>query len=176
MSEILPLEISVKHAPYFNYTFCLNKYSFLQEIQLKNLVENLSNVKVEISSSLGIFDVCELHFDLLKKEAIFSIHEFDFKYNLTLIKNLTEKDLDRISVIFFSDELAISSTSFSLEVLPMDHFGGLQVLPQLLTSYVTPNNEEWIVILGDDDVFDRNVVEEFYKQFPLFTKQFKTRK
>lgn len=33
------------------------------------------------------------------------------------------------------------------------------------------SNEEWIMILGDDDVLGDNVVEEFYKQYNIFSKK-----
>ncbi len=32
-------------------------------------------------------------------------------------------------------------------------------------------NEEWLMVLGDDDVLGENVVEEFYKQFPIFNEK-----
>lgn len=31
------------------------------------------------------------------------------------------------------------------------------------------NDEEWVMILGDDDTFDSQVVENFYRNLPLFT-------
>lgn len=44
------------------------------------------------------------------------------------------------------------------------NLGGVSLVKQWERCMSLTNDEEWIVILGDDDVFDCNVVEEFYKQ------------
>ena len=158
MSENLSPEFVIKHSPYFNYTFCLNKYNFLYEVQLQNIAENLLNVKIIISSS-GSFENYELFFDEIKTDTEFKITKFDFLFNLSLIKNLTEKDIDVIRITLFSNEKEICHRSFNLEIFPMDHFGGLQVLPQLLSSYIIPNHPsiyqiktEAIKILEDNNL------------------------
>ena len=140
MSEIASPEFVIKHSPYFNYTFCLNKYNFLYEVQLQNILENLPNVKIVISSSSGYFENYDLFFDEIRTETEFKITKFDFLFNLSLIKNLTEKDIDQIKITLLSNDNEICHRSFNLEIFPMDHFGGLQVLPQLLSSYIIPNH------------------------------------
>lgn len=66
MSELFTTEFIIKNSPYFNYTFCLNKYNFLYEVKLQNLPETLQNVKIEISSSIGCFENYQLFFDEIK--------------------------------------------------------------------------------------------------------------
>jgi len=132
-------EIQVKSSPYFNYIFCLNKYNFLFEVAVKNIGAYSENIKVEISSSYGIFKDYEIFIDKIT-DGNLTITHFDFQYQLHLIKNLTEKDIDSIKIVVSSNNDEIVTTQFNLDVLPMDHFGGLQVVPQLLASYVTPNN------------------------------------
>lgn len=139
MNENSIPEIQVKNSPYFNYIFCLNKYSFLFEVAVQNIDLQLENIKVEITSSYGIFEKYTFFVDKIL-EGSFTLTNFDFKYQLQLLKNLTEKDIDSIKIVVSANNEEIVATQFNLDVLPMDHFGGLQVLPQLLASYVTPNN------------------------------------
>lgn len=159
MSELLTPKFIIKHSPYFNYTFCLNKYNFLYEVQLHNILENLENVKIEITSSLGCFEKYQLFFDEIKCEVEFKITKFDFLFNLSLIKDLTEKDIDLIKITLFTNDEQICQSSFNLEIFPMDYFGGLEVLPQLLSSYIIPNHPsiyeiktEAIKILEDNNL------------------------
>lgn len=139
MTENMTPEIQVNHSPYFNYIFCLNKYNFLFEITVKNINEQVENIKVEISSSYGIFEDYTVFIDKIS-ESHFTLTHFDFQYQLQFLKNLTEKDIDSIQIVVFANNEAMVATQFNLDVLPMNFFGGLQVLPQLLASYVTPNN------------------------------------
>src|SRR5690606_22404864 len=51
-----------------------------------------------------------------------------------------EKDIDRIKIVLSSGGIELAATTFGVEVLPMDYFGGLQNYPQLLSSYILPNH------------------------------------
>ena len=70
----------VKHSPYFNYTFCLNKYNFLYEVQLQNMVENFINSQIIISSTLRCFENYDLFSDQIKTDA-------EFKFKSTISQN-----------------------------------------------------------------------------------------
>ncbi len=76
MDKKLPIEIEVKNIGHFNYTFCLNKLAFIHEIVIKNIEDCKQNLKVEITSSLGIFDPYNLHIDeISNKHLINQLHE-----------------------------------------------------------------------------------------------------
>ncbi|QES89652.1 DUF3320 domain-containing protein [Rhizosphaericola mali] len=137
--EILTPEIVVGYYPFINYTFCLNKYNFLQEIEVHNLPENTENIKVEVSSSLDIIKEYQVFIDKPIDGKII-VSKFDFQFNLSLLRNLTEKDVDNINIKISTGNIELQTKQIALDVLPMDYFGGLQVLPQLLCSYVIPNH------------------------------------
>ncbi|MGX9986918.1 DUF3320 domain-containing protein [Soonwooa purpurea] len=148
MSENLNPEIHIKNAPYFNYTFCLNKYNFIFEIIFQNIPSNLENIKIEITSSLGIFEKYRVFIDRISANT-FSLSNFEFNYQFKFLKSLIEKDIDTIKIILLANDTEIISTQFNMDVLPMDYFGGLQILPQLLGSYVTPNHPTIYQIKSD---------------------------
>lgn len=134
-----PIEIEIKQIGYLNYTFCLNGLNFLHEIIVGNLEGNVQNLKVEITSSLGAFDPYHIYIDQVSTGR-FNLTNFDFNFNTQLLRNLTEKDIDKIKVVLRNDNIELASTSFSIDVLPIDFFGGLQSYPQLLSSYIIPNH------------------------------------
>jgi len=49
-----------------------------------------------------------------------------------------------------------------------ENIGGASLTKQWERCVELSIDEEWIMILGDDDVLSENVVEEFYKQLPFF--------
>jgi len=138
MNIKLPIEIDVKNIDYLNYTFCLNGLSFLQEIVVKNTA-GVRNLCIEIRSSLAVFEPYNLHFDEVSSDQL-NLSVFNLEYNVDLLKNLTEKDIDRIKIVLSSGGIELAATTFGVEVLPMDYFGGLQNYPQLLSSYILPNH------------------------------------
>lgn len=139
MTENFKINILIDHHAYFNYTFCLHNYNFLKEIVLENTERNLEDVRLHISSSLGIFTKYQFLLDQLNKDQSYVLNHFDFDFNLGLIKDLSEKDIDSITIEISTKDKVIHTISFKIEVLPMDYFGGLYVHPELLVSYVLPN-------------------------------------
>src|SRR5690606_11382697 len=140
MENCVTIQVSIHQNPYFNYSFCLHNYSFLESILIEEVQEEYENIRIEISSEIGLFEPYTYFQDNLAKEGSLSVKTFDFKYDLSLIKSFTEKDIDTISVKILSNEELLYQTSFTLNVLPMDYFGGLRVYPQLLASYSLPNH------------------------------------
>ena len=53
------------------------------------------------------------------------------------------------------------------------NIGGTSLTQQWERCIALSNNEEWIMILGDDDVLGENVVEEFYKKYLEFSENYK---
>ena len=140
MTQDPKFELLIQHNSYINYTFVLNKYNFLQNLSFREITEDLENLNLQISSSLGIFETYTIYIDQLKKGSLYKISIFDFVFDNALLKSLSEKDLDTITVEVLQNNESLYRKNFSVEVLPVDYFGGLQMYPQLLASYVTPNN------------------------------------
>lgn len=52
-----------------------------------------------------------------------------------------------------------------------DNLGGKSLVKQWERCIALTKDEQWIMILGDDDYLNDNVVEEFYNHFPKFDNQ-----
>lgn len=139
MENNIHISISVQKTPYLNYTFCLNKLNFLEAITIENIDPDIRSFQISITSSLGIIDAYHKHFDEIASERL-HLADFEFHYNIPFLRNLSEKDIDTIKITLHSAGEDLATYSFSLDVLPMDYFGGLQKHPALLASYVTPNH------------------------------------
>ena len=48
------------------------------------------------------------------------------------------------------------------------NLGGISLTKQWERCIALSADEEWLMLLGDDDVLGDNVLEEFYKQYPVF--------
>ncbi|MGE0932195.1 DUF3320 domain-containing protein [Peijinzhouia sedimentorum] len=135
-----PLQVIIEKTPYFNYSFCLNNFSFLRKIIISDVINDFNQIKIEISSEIGLFSPYTIHLDSFTKGLSRTVQNFDFKYKLTLIRNFTEKELDTITVKIYSDEEVLCLEDFKLSVLPIDYFGGFGAYPELLASYSLPNH------------------------------------
>ena len=131
--------ININKQPYFNYSFCVNNYSFLESVVWQLEGKSLENIRIEITSQLGLFDAFEEHHDTMPV-GNHSLQNIKFNYDLSFLKQLVERDIDVISFKIFSNNELVFQTTFNLPVLPVDYFGGLNVYPELLASYVLANH------------------------------------
>ncbi|MDM1084428.1 DUF3320 domain-containing protein [Myroides odoratimimus] len=141
MEQNTSIKLSVQKYSYFNYTFCIQKYHFIQRILIDNLEESYEGVKVHISSQLGFFEDNVVPIERLESNTAYTITKFDFKYNLHFIRNVVEKDIDTVQIALKLDDEVLAETFFQIEVLPIDYFGGVELFPQLLASYILPNHD-----------------------------------
>ncbi|WDF70375.1 DUF3320 domain-containing protein [Sphingobacterium oryzagri] len=141
MSSTALLQLSSNHHTYFNYTFCLNSYSFLDQIVLNEVTQDIVSVELQIQSSIGLFEPYRFFIDELRAGKTVVLERFDFHYNLPFLRALTEKDIDTIAVtVVDASGNTLATEQWQLQILPMDYFGGLQAFPQLLASYVLSNH------------------------------------
>ncbi|MFV0150824.1 DUF3320 domain-containing protein [Empedobacter falsenii] len=141
MQQEPKLNISIENHSFINYTFVSNKLNFIQNIRLENTAEEIENIKLAIKSTFNLFEDYIIYHDKIQENETLNFKELDFKYNLPLLKILSEKDLDKIIVEVFSNDELLIQYDFTIEVLPIDYFGGLQVYPHLLSSYIFPNHD-----------------------------------
>ncbi len=140
MNQNIPFKLQIQHRLYINYTFILNRYNFLEQISFREVTEDLESLNLQISSSLGIFETYNIYIDQLKKDSLYKISLFNFVFDNALLKSLSEKDIDTVTVEVLQNKESVYRKNFSVEVLPVDYFGGLQTFPQLLASYIIPNH------------------------------------
>ena len=172
MNQIIPFDLQIQHSPYFNYTFCLNQYPFLQSIAFREVTKDFENLNLQISSSLGLFEKYDVYIDEIKANALYKISLFNFVFNNDLLKRLTEKDLDQIKIQVFKNDESIYKKTFSIEVLPMDYFGGLQSYPQLLASYVLSNNTSLYKLKADAiDILAKNKLTPSFEGYQQKSKE-----
>ncbi|HEX7869399.1 MAG TPA: DUF3320 domain-containing protein, partial [Chryseobacterium sp.] len=172
MNQIIPFDLQIQHSSYFNYTFCLNQYPFLQSIAFRDVTEDFENLNLQITSSLGLFEKYDVYIDKIKANALYKISLFNFVFNQSFLKRLTEKDLDQIKIQVFKDGESIFEKTFSIEVLPMDYFGGLQSYPQLLASYVLSNNTSLYKLKADAiDILARNKLTPSFEGYQQKSKE-----
>lgn len=97
-----------------------------------------------------------------------------FEATLQSLANQTDKRFK----VYIGDDASSEDCTFLLQKFE-EHFdfiyhrfeinlGGTSLTQQWERCIALSKNEEWLMILGDDDVLGENVVEEFYKQYHYF--------
>lgn len=134
--------LKIDYTAQFNYTFFLNGFSFLRAIQLESLAETQENLKIHITSSLGLFTPHSVFIERLEEGHSIKLETFKLAIDQSFLKKLSEKDIDAIQVQVLQGEELLATETFQLTILPMDYFAGIGAYPQLLAAYVLSNHQQ----------------------------------
>lgn len=97
-----------------------------------------------------------------------------FEATLQSLANQTDKRFK----VYIGDDVSMENPAALLEKFKGEfeftyhrfekNIGSISLVKQWERCIALTKNEEWMMILGDDDVLSENVVEEFHKQFEKF--------
>jgi glycosyltransferase involved in cell wall biosynthesis len=100
-----------------------------------------------------------------------------FEETLQSLANQTDKRFK----VYIGDDASLEDLSELLEQYRgkfdfqyhrfADNLGGFSLTRQWERCIALSSNEEWIIILGDDDYLGLNVVEQFYSHLPIFQEK-----
>jgi len=105
-------------------------------------------------------------------------------YKITFFENTLQslaKQTDQRFKVYIGDDASADNPSTLLSSYKdkfdfiyhrfNNNLGGFSLVKQWERCIALTKNEEWLMILGDDDYLNENAVEEFYKQFEEFQKK-----
>lgn len=143
------VQVTIEKLSYFNYNLFFRKFALFSKIKMQAIKDDFEQVKVELFSDLGLFSPYTSVLDQLLIGRQVTLEHLLLNYNIAFIKNLTEKNLDTITCRILSKNELLYEEVFTVCVLPMEHFTGLNSYPELLASYVTPNHQNIYSIKGE---------------------------
>ncbi|RKE56570.1 superfamily I DNA and/or RNA helicase [Sphingobacterium detergens] len=134
-------QVAIEKASHFNYSFCFHNLSLVEKIKITAVTKDIEQIKIEITSEIGLFSPYTFYIDRFLEGTPVTVENLAFDYNIPFIRNLVEKDLDTLTCTIYSKNEILYQQKFTVNVLPMDYFGGLSKYPELLASYVLPNHD-----------------------------------
>jgi len=135
------ISAEVAYSSIINYATQQNKVPVIRRIILENKsLEGLNDLHLEITSSPKFAEAYTQNIDLINPSQHLDIGKIDLEIDPQTLAELSEKIYGFIILSICDKEGEIYKKKFPVEVLPFDQWNGLNVLPEMLVAYVTPNN------------------------------------
>jgi len=141
MQEQSTLKIHKQTLPFLNISLYLNDIKPVQSLTIENTSETDSaHLEMKITPDLPCIEPFNyiVSFVPAKKEVKIPLDNLNI--NRDFINKLSETEKANITIDVVENEISICTESFSINIHPLEHFGGFQVLPELIAAYVTPNH------------------------------------
>ena len=133
--------VDLVYTPVINFAMQQNHVPIIRRLSAKNIAnEDLENITIKISSDLDFAIECGHKIDTIKKDEILEINSILLKVSPKYLVDLTERISGNIILEISIEDEMVYSQSYPIDLLAYDQWNGIAILPELLSTFVTPNH------------------------------------
>ena len=134
------LELNFVYTPIVNFAMQQNHVPISRKLLLKNNSEvDIVNVCVQISILPDLADKTERLIDVVPQNSIVEVKNININIIPRYLSESTERVVGEIIVLVLGENEIIASEKYPIDILPFDQWGGVSVIPEMLSAFVTPN-------------------------------------
>lgn len=142
------VNVKFTYLPVVNYAMQQNRVSLIRQFTVENKTDDiLENVKIIISVEPSFASSTPYIIEAIPGGETIRIESFKLNLSSTFFAQMTERAAGDFTLEIFSNETSIYQESFPIDILAFDQWGGLTVLPEMLSSFITPNHPAIVPIL-----------------------------
>ncbi len=132
-----------------NYAMWQNYVPFIRSITIKNNEAALiNNLKLKISFEPELASIYEHTIEVVNPSTSIGISPVNIPVSPNFLANLNERSKVLMKVEAFEGEESIYNTNLDIDVLSYDQWSGVNIMPEILCSFVTPNYQGVNAILS----------------------------
>lgn len=141
MQEQTTLKIQKQTLPFLNISLYLNDIKPVQSLTIENTSEiDSASLEIKITADLPCIEQFSFSISSVPAKKEVKIPLENLKVNRDFLNKLSETEKANITIEVFENEISILKEAIAINVHPLEHFGGFQILPELIAAYVTPNH------------------------------------
>ncbi|MCK9523173.1 MAG: DUF3320 domain-containing protein [Proteobacteria bacterium] len=141
MKEQNTIKIHKEALPFLNLSFYLNGIKLIQSLNIENTSEtDLTSIEIKITSDIPCIEDFNFSISFLPAKKSLKVPLENLKVNRNFLNKLSETENANITIEVFEKEKLIIEEAITIDVYPLEHFGGFQILPELIAAYVIPNH------------------------------------
>ncbi len=140
---ILPDQLRVEfiYLPAINYAMQQNRVSMIRLCTIENSGEEaLADVKVVVSCEPGFARECSMIVGPVAAGTKIRVDGLRMQLQPAFFARLTERVAGDITVEVYAGEVSVLRQNYPVDILAFDQWGGVSVLPEMLSAFVTPNH------------------------------------
>lgn len=141
MQETATLKIHKEVFPFLNISFFLNNFKPISSLEIENCTDlNSKAVEVSITADLPCIDTFSFLIEDIPANKTIKVPLDKLRINREYVNKISETEKASFFITLKNNDTTVLSDIFTLDLHAIEYFGGFEILPQLIASYVTPNH------------------------------------
>jgi len=142
------LNVEFSYLPVVNFAMQQNRVSVVQDFSIENLTEKmLRDLKIELITDPEFTTINPISIGAIKEKEKIRIEVPQLNLSPNYFAQLTERISGNISLKIYSNDKLLFEEKFPIDILAYDQWGGIAVLPEMLSAFVTPNHPATLPII-----------------------------
>lgn len=141
MQKESTLIIHKQTLPFLNISLYLNDIKPVQSLIIENTSDSDSaQLEVKITTDLDCIKPFSYNISFVPANKEVKLPLENLKVNRDFLNKLSETEKANFTIEVIEKETVIIKDTIAIDVHPLEHFGGFQILPELIAAYITPNH------------------------------------
>jgi len=135
------IDLSLIYSPVINFAMQQNHVPLIRSIVVSNLSDvDISELELIIKIDPEIAASFIRKIDYIPKKDAFDLGIIDLKLATKYLRELTEQIAGTLSVELRNGDKQYFNETYAIDFLAYDQWSGLQIIPEILAAFVTPNH------------------------------------
>ncbi len=134
-------QIQIETLPFLNISLYLKGIKPIQSLRIKNPSESdTAPIEVVIAADHPFIEPFRFHIPFIPSQQEMNIPLEKLEINRKYLDKLSETQVSNMTIEIIENETVVSKVTHPVNIQPLEHFGGFQIFPELIATYITPNH------------------------------------
>jgi len=145
-SELINVEFV--YLPVVNFAMQQNRVSLIRQFTVENkTTDTLKNIKIVLSVEPDFAITHPYVIEAIPGRETIRVESFNLNLSTSFFAQITERVVGDFKMEIFNDNISIYLKTYPIDMLAFDQWTGLSVLPEMLSSFITPNHPAIVPII-----------------------------
>jgi len=142
------IKVEFIYIPVINFAMQQNRVSVIRQLSIENLTEEvLKDIKITLIIEPDFGTTIPIILEVIPAKEIIRLEAFKFNWSINHFAQMTERVAGNFTLEVFEGTESVWQQSYPIDILAYDEWGGLTVLPEMLSAFITPNHPAIVPII-----------------------------
>ena len=135
------IKVQFDYLPLINFAMQQNKVSVIHRLSIENMTsEPFRDIQVLITAEPDFGNITPVAVEAIPANDSVCLQSFSLVLSANYFAQLTERMSGSLKIEIRSEAELIFTQTYPIDILAYDQWGGLNVLPEMLAAFITPNH------------------------------------
>lgn len=142
------VKVQFSYLPLINFAIQQNSAPVIHQLSIENATSApLKDIQVQITAEPAFGNAVPTVIELIPAHGTVSLQPLSLTLSANYFTQLTERLSGNLKIEITSESSLIFTQTYPIDILAYDQWGGLNVLPEMLAAFITPNHTAILPII-----------------------------